>query len=251
MKKFLALLGRELKSYFYSPIAWVVMFFFLILTGFMFYTALNYLTLGPTPVTLVEAFFNQVPFWFGFILLIPLITMRTFSEEWKMGTIEPLMTAPVRDVQVVLAKFLGAVLFYAVLWIPTTLYFRIFTFITNEPAVRSDGAYYGSYLMILVVGMFYISVGCFASVLTRNQIIAGVISMCCIVFLFMFAWISMFVLSVSPVLSEFIGYFSAIDHMATFSKGLIDSRPIVYYLSMTALMLYLTLQVFQARKWKV
>ena len=69
--------------------------------------------------------------------------------------------------------------------------------------------------------------------------------------LFFFAWISFFVLNVSPVLSEFIGYFSAIDHMATFSKGLLDTRPIVYYVSMTALVLYLTLQVFQSRKWKV
>jgi len=251
MRKFFALLGRELKSYFYSPIAWVVMFFFLFLTGFMFYSAVKFLTLGPTQVTLMEAFFNQVPFWFGFILLIPLITMRTFSEEWKMGTIETLMTAPVRDWQVVLTKFLGAFIFYIVLWIPTTIYFRIFTMISNAPAVRSDGAYYGSYLMIFLIGMFYISVGCLASALTRNQIVAGVISMCSIMCLFFFAWISFFVLNVSPVLSEFIGYFSAIDHMATFSKGLLDTRPIVYYVSMTALVLYLTLQVFQSRKWKV
>ena len=88
--------------------------------------------------------------------------MRLFSEEFKLGTIEPLMTAPVRDWQVVLAKFFGALVFYLVLWIPTVLYFLIFQYITGQTAAGSTGAYWGSYLMLLLLGMFYISIGCFA-----------------------------------------------------------------------------------------
>src|SRR5207249_9209362 len=87
---------------------------------------------------------------------------------------------PVRDWQVVLAKFFGAMMFYIVLWVPTLIYFAIFQYITHQTAAGSFGAYWGSYLMLLLLGMFYISIGCFASVLTRNQIIAAVISFCAI-----------------------------------------------------------------------
>ncbi|MDP9291827.1 MAG: hypothetical protein M3O82_05630, partial [Verrucomicrobiota bacterium] len=93
MRKFFILLEREVRSYFYSPIAYVVLCFFLLLTGFNFYAGVSLLNRGPSAVTVVEAFFNTVLFWFGFVLIFPLITMRVFSEEFKMGTIESLMTA--------------------------------------------------------------------------------------------------------------------------------------------------------------
>jgi len=105
---FFTLLNREIRAYFLSPVAWIVLFFFLLLTGFNFYAGVAALNRGPSEVTVVEAFFNTIFFWFGFVLVFPLITMRLFSEEYKMGTIEPLMTAPVRDSQVVLAKFWAA-----------------------------------------------------------------------------------------------------------------------------------------------
>src|SRR2546423_10752858 len=119
--------------------------------------------------TVEEAFFNSVFFWFAFVLIFPLITVRLFAEEFKLGTIEPLMTAPVRDWQVVLSKFFGALIFYIILWIPTLLYFAIFQKITHQAAGNAAGAYWGSYLMLLLLGMFYLSIGCLASVLTRNQ----------------------------------------------------------------------------------
>src|SRR5207237_5774517 len=100
------------------------------------------------------------------------------------GTIEPLMTAPVHDWQVVLAKFFGALVFYVALWVPTLLYFAIFQKITHQPAANSTGAYWGSYLMLLLLGMFYLSVGCLASVMTKNQIVAAIISFCAITLLF-------------------------------------------------------------------
>lgn len=251
MGKFLTLLGREVKSYFYSPIAYVVLFFFLLLTGFNFYASVSLLNRGPTEITAVEAFFNTVLFWFGFVLIFPLITMRTYSEEFKLGTIETLMTAPVRDWQVVLSKFCGAMIFYIVLWIPSLCYFWIFENVTAAQAARAAGAYGGSYLLLLLLGAFYISVGCFASVLTRNQIIAAVISFCAITLLFFSGLLSFIVLNVTPTFRDLIGYFSAIEHMMSFSRGVIDSRPIVFYVSMTILMLFLTHKALEARKWKL
>jgi ABC-2 type transport system permease protein len=203
------------------------------------------------PYSVQEAFFNSVFFWFAFVLIFPLITMRLFAEEFKLGTIEPLMTAPVRDVQVVLAKYLGALIFYIILWLPTLLYFFIFQTITHQPAVSSSGAYFGSYLMLLLLGMFYLSIGCFASVLTRNQIVAAIISFAAITLLFFFGLVSFILLDVSSETRQLLGYFSAIEHMGTLSRGEIDTRPIVLYLSMTVVMLIFTYQAFQSRKWRL
>jgi ABC-2 type transport system permease protein len=177
--------------------------------------------------------------------------MRLFAEEFKLGTIEPLTTVPVRDWQVVLSKFFGALVFYLILWIPTLFYFWIFLRITNQPAAHSAGAYFGSYLMLLLLGMFYLSIGCLTSVLTRNQIIAAVISFCAITLLFFLGLVQFILLDVTSATRDLLGYFSAIEHMGTFSRGVIDTRPIVLYLSMTVLMLTLTHQAFQSRKWRL
>lgn len=250
MSTFLTLLKREIRAYFYSPIAYVVLCFFLLLTGFTFYAAVALLQRGSGEVTVVEAFFNTVLFWYGFVLIFPLITMRVFAEEFKLGTIETLMTAPVRDGQVVLAKFFGALLFYILLWIPSLGYFYLFQVIAKSQAAAASGAYWGSYLLLLLLGMFYISIGCLASALTRNQIVAAVISFCTITLLFFGGLLSFIIINVTPLLRDLVGYFSAIEHMSQFSKGVIDTRPIVFYLSMTIFMLVLTYHVFQSRKWK-
>src|SRR6266480_5802100 len=184
MRKFHVLLSRELRSYFYSPIAYIVLVFFLLVSGVDFYFQISFMNQRPVGYSVQEAFFNSVFFWFAFVLIFPLITMRLFSEEFKLGTIEPLTTVPVRDWQVVLAKFFGAFVFYIALWLPTLLYFWIFQKITHQPAANSTGAYWGSCLMLLLLGMFYLSIGCLTSVLTRNQIIAAVISFCAITLLF-------------------------------------------------------------------
>src|SRR6188508_3374281 len=163
MRKFFTLLTREIKGYFYSPIAYIVLVFFLLVSGVDFYFHISFMNQRPVSNSVHEAFFNSVFFWFAFVLIFPLITMRLFAEEFKLGTIEPLMTAPVRDWQVVLAKFFGAFVFYLILWIPTLVYFWIFARVTNQPAAHSPGAYFGSYLMLLLLGMFYLSIGCLTS----------------------------------------------------------------------------------------
>ena len=251
MRKFFILFAREVRSYFYSPIAYIVLVFFLLVAGVNFYFQVSYMNQRPMQYSVQEVFFNSVFFWFAFVLIFPLITMRLFSEEFKLGTIEPLMTAPVRDWQVVLSKFFGALFFYLILWLPTLLYFAIFHKITQQPAANSAGAYWGSYLMLMLLGMFYLSVGCFASVLTKNQIIAAIISFCAITLLFFLGLVQFIMAEISSQTRELLGYFSAIEHMGTFSRGVIDTRPIVLYLSMTVVMLTLTHQAFQSRKWRM
>jgi ABC-2 type transport system permease protein len=251
MRKFYALLSRELRSYFHSPIAYIVLIFFLLISGVDFYFQVSFMNQRQVQYTVQEAFFNSVFFWFAFVLIFPLITMRLFAEEFKLGTIEPLMTAPVRDWQVVLSKFFGALVFYLILWVPPAFYFIIFQQITGQPAAHSAGAYSGSYLMLLLLGMFYLSIGCLASVLTRNQIIAAVISFCAITLLFFLGLVQFILLDVSSATRDLLGYFSAIEHMGTFSRGVIDTRPIVFYVSMTIVMLTLTYQAFQSRKWRL
>jgi ABC-2 type transport system permease protein len=247
---FLTLLNREIRAYFLSPVAWVVLFFFLLLTGFNFYAGVAALNRGPSEVTVVEAFFNTVFFWFGFVLVFPLITMRLFSEEYKMGTIEPLMTAPVRDSQVVLAKYAGALFFYIILWLPSLLYFYVFNRVTRLDAAGAAGPYLGAYAMLLLIGMFYLAVGCLASALTRNQIVAAVMSFSVITLLFFMGLLNLFILSITPALRELTAYFSALEHMSEASRGFFDTRPVVFYLSLTAIVLFLTFHVFQSRRWR-
>src|SRR5207245_8175079 len=250
MLKFYTLLSREVRSYFHSPIAYIVLIFFLIISGIDFYFQVAFMNQSQVQYTVQEAFFNSVFFWFAFVLIFPLITMRLFAEEFKLGTIEPLTTVPVRDWQVVLSKFFCALVFYLILWVPTLLYFWIFLKITYQPAADSGGAYWGSYLMLLLLGMFYLSIGCFTSVLTRNQIIAAVISFCAITLLFFLGLVQFIILDVTPTTRDLLGYFSAIEHMGTFSRGIIDTRPIVLYVIMTIALLTLTHQALQSRRWR-
>ena len=251
MTKFFTLLSREIRAYFYSPIAYVVLVFFLLVSGVDFYFQISYMNQRPVPYSVEEAFFNSVFFWFAFVLIFPLITMRLFAEEFKLGTIEPLMTAPVRDWHVVLSKFFGALLFYIILWMPTAVYFIIFRAITHQPAANSVGAYLGAYSMLLLLGMFYLSIGCFASVLTKNQIVAAIISFAAITLLFFLGLVSFILLDISSSTRQLLGYFSAIEQMGSLSRGEIDTRPIVLYLSMTVVMLTFTYQAFQSRKWRL
>jgi len=123
--------------------------------------------------------------------------------------------------------------------------------ILGSASANSAGAYLGAYLMLFLLGMFYISVGCFASVVTKNQIVAAVISFCAITLHFFSGLISFVLQEVSSSARQLLGYFSAIEQMGTLSRGEIDTRPMVLYLSMTIVMLTLTYQAFQSRKWRL
>lgn len=250
MRRFFTLFSREVSHYFHQPLAYVVLFFFLLLTGFNFHTGLTVLNRESGETTMVEAFFNTVLFWFPLILIFPLLTMRLFSEEYKLGTIETLMTAPVRDGQVVLAKFFGALVFYIVLWAPSVLYFVIFQGVTGQSAAGAMSSFVGAYTLLVLIGVFYLAIGCLASALTNNQIVAAVMAFALICLMFFLSLLSFLFLNASPGLRELTYYFSTIEHMADFSRGIFDTRPVVFYLSMTVFTLFLTLHVFQYRRWK-
>ncbi len=250
MKVFFTLLSRELKSFFYSPIAYVILVCFLLLTGVNFYVQVSVMNGYPTETTVVEAFFIPALFWFPFALTFSLLTMRTYSEEYRMGTFETLTTAPVTDWQVVMAKFSGVLLFYCILWIPTLCLFATFEHITGRMAANAAGAYWGAYLLLLLIGCFYTSIGCLASALTADQVNAAIISFISIVVLLILGFLPDIMNITAPGVKDMFSYVSTIQHMQDFSKGMIDTRPIVWYLSMTASVTFITLQVFQYRKWK-
>ena len=250
MRRFLILFRREVASAFHQPLAYVVLFFFLIVTGLNFHAGVSLLNHGGGTTTMVEAFFNTIYFWFPFVLVFPLITMRVFAEEAKLGTIEMLMTAPVRHGQVVFAKYAGCLFFYIVLWAPSLLYFIAFQAITGVSAAGAVGSYLGAYAALLLMGCLFTAIGCLASALTDNQIVAAVMSFAAILFLFFLGLLGFFIPSTSTFLREATYYVSPIEHMMDYSRGVFDTRPIVFYLSSTGLVLLATFHVFQYRRWK-
>src|SRR5580700_8213196 len=242
MRRFLTLLQRELSVFYYSPIAYIVLFLFLILNGLSFWFAIALLNRAPSENTVVQVFFNSAFFWIAYLLVFPVITMLLFAEEFKMGTIETLMTAPVRDWEVVASKFLAALIFYLSLWLPSLLYFLIFGWLGNRSAIGSAGQILAPYLLLLVMGMFNVALGCLVAAMTSLVLTIG---------FFFVTLINYVVNSSSPILREITAYVAQLDHMDSFSRGVVDSRVFVFYPSVTLLLLAITYQVFQYRRWKV
>ncbi len=251
MRTLSALTLRELKALFYSPIAYVVLCLVLALSGLNFYLIVSAFSAGPTPVTVVEAFFNTGAFWFSFFAIFPLITMRLYAEEFRAGTYELLQTAPVRDWQIVLAKFTGAYLFFLMLWLPTALYFGLYRWIAREQASPALGNYFGTYLLLAMMGAFFVSIGCLASVLTKNQVIAAILSFVALAVIFNFSILGFVVPNLSPVIRRVLSYFSSVEHMYEFNRGILSTGPVVYYLTGAFLLQYLTHAVLQYRRWKL
>lgn len=250
MRVLLILLSKELKSIFWSPVAYAVLTIFLLIGGVSFHYAVETLNLQASEFTVLQAFFLFGLFWFAFLPVFPLLTMRLFSEEYKLGTMETLLTAPVRDWQVVAAKFLSAVGFYLLLCLPLFSYFYIFQWVTGQRAVDTNAAYLGTLLIMFLCGMFYISLGCLASALTRNQIVAAILGFALICAFFFSGFFAHMSMQISARHRDFIAYFSTIDHIFEFSRGIFDTRPLVFYTTATLFVLFLTLHVFQYRKWR-
>ncbi|MFV1994457.1 MAG: ABC transporter permease [Verrucomicrobiales bacterium] len=251
MRTFFILLHKELKSIFLSPLAYVVMAFLMIVNGVPFILSLVAMQAGQRQHSLVYLTFNSGWFWMSFLVLFPLITMRLFAEEQKLGTIETLLTAPVRTVEVVAAKFTATLVFYIFLWIPSLANFFVFESIAEEAAAYNVGSFYGSYLMLLLLGIHGIALGCLASSLTSNQIIAAVIAFSLVLLHFFLGFLHLFSTRLPAQVMERLTYTSSYEHMRSFSDGLIDSRPIVYYLTSALFVLILTHRVLDYRKWRV
>ncbi|RFC49526.1 MAG: ABC-2 type transport system permease protein [Verrucomicrobia bacterium] len=246
-RRFLILLQRELAAFFFSPMAYFILAMVMGLNGVAFRFATALMDGRIQPHSLVSLTFNS--FWFRmiFFFLFPLLTMRLFAEERKMGTFETLMTAPVRVSEVVLSKYLACLLFYCALWVPVLGNFLLFRMITGSSTAFPDGALFSSALLLLLLGAFNIALGCLASALSRNQIVAAVAGGTLVLLHFFLGFLAGFA-KVSTGVLERVNYFSSLDHINLFAQGLIDSRPVIYYLSTTLFLLALTHQAIEHRR---
>jgi len=249
MRTFLILFRKELRSFLYNPFGWVIIAAVALANGVGISTSMKGFIDTPSQYSLVFATFHAPVFWFWFLFIFPLITMRSFAEEERSGTLETLLTAPVGTGHVVLSKYFAAFAFYILIWVPTLLQFHIFGWVTDMPEGWTPGDIIGTYTILLLMGAAFTAVGCLASALTSSQIIAGLLALCLLMLLFFFGYI--------PVIwgGSFRGvgifrYISCQDHLAFFAKGFLDSRPFIYYGSLAVTLLVLTYHVVDYRRWK-
>jgi ABC-2 type transport system permease protein len=236
MHQILVLAKKEFRSYFDSPVAYVVITLFLLIAGWQFSTALFLGNMAD-----LRTLFSMQKFILLFF--IPALSMRLISEEKRLGTIELLMTLPIKDWQLVLGKFLAAYLLVAITILLTLIHYITIS-ILGEP---DFGAAFGGYIgLILMVGV-YLSIGIFTSSLTQNQIVAFIVSFVIIFVLFILRSVIIFF---PGFIATILEYLSIDYHFDNISRGVIDSRDLIYYFSMMFLFLFLTVQSLESRKWK-
>lgn len=250
MQAYLTLVRRELGSYFASIVGYVVMSVVMVLLGLSFSYVMESLNGESLDLPMTELFYNSYYFWFIVLLTTPMITMRSFAREKSTGTFETLMTAPVTDWTVVLAKFTGAFLFYLMTWLPLLGYVLVLRRFTNDPSAADPGIMASAFLGLTLVGALFVAIGCFASALTRNQIVAATVSFALLMGLFL---TSFFVFLVTPRATWQVAFFrhvSLFEHMQDFVRGVVDSRAVVFYVTLTAWVLFITARVVESRRWK-
>ena len=250
MSVFRALIRRELSAFFQGPTGFIIIAAVMFLIGLGFLVLLSGLNGEATPMPITQVFYGTYFFWVILLLIAPVITMRSFAMERASGTYESLMTAPVGDWQVVLSKFAGALIFYMILWVPLLICSVVVRFYVGESAVLGLGTMFTSALGILMVGCLYMSIGCFASALTRNQAVAAVSGFALGAALFFTGFFSYFAGDRTDWLSQLARHISLANHMESFTRGMIDLGAIVFFLSLTGLFLYLTHKVVESRRWK-
>jgi ABC-2 type transport system permease protein len=236
MRSISTIFQKETNSYFLSPVAYVIIAVFTIFSGYFFS-----IMLGITQETTLRYSLSYTQFILS--VLTPVITMRLLAEENKTGTMEPLMTAPITDFEVVFGKFLSAWALYNVMIAPTAFYI-IFLAWVGSP---DYGAIIASYIGLILMGGLFISIGLLVSAITKNQIVAAVIGIVALLILL--------VIGLASTGSEgwfysTMRYIGTYDHWDTFTKGIIDTRDIVYYVSFTALLLFIVVRIVESRRWR-
>ncbi|WP_018291340.1 ABC transporter permease [Verrucomicrobium sp. 3C] len=241
------LIQREIKSFFISPTAYIVLFACAVIHGLNFAFWLEYMTSNRIKdFSLLQATVNSFFFWFLLLIQAPLLTMRSFAEENRSGTIEMILTAPVREWEVVFAKFVGALSFFSVLWLPLALDFLGLRLLCGHPLGSSGSMELLSLAMLLLLGSLFLAIGIFASCLTRSQMVAAILSFGAIFAIFSLSFVVY--LGLFGQTRDLVSYFSFLDQMDTFSRGIFDSRPMVLTLSGAILFLFLTERVLQWRR---
>ena len=253
MRNTLALTQREMNAYFASPIAYVLIGFFALLFGWFFYVPLaffaeqsgqagmnpaqalnmNQMLVGPTLMNTTVIM----------LFLFPLITMRTYSEEKRSGTIELLLTSPITDVEIILGKFFGAMLLYGAMLAVTLIHMSIL-FIYGDPEWKPIAT---GYLGLLLMGGCFLSLGLFISSLTKNQIVAAMATFAVFLMLWVINWIASFM---GPTTQQVLNYLSITDHLDDFTKGILDTKHLVYYVSFITFGLFLTARSVDTERWR-
>ena len=256
MRNILAVAGKELRAYFHSPIAYLVMALFAVLCGFFFYNytaafvvqTFRMMAMGQMgPKVSINEYIIR-PLFEGvltvvLLLLLPLVTMRLFAEEKRSGTIELLLTSPLTDLQIILGKFLGALALYAVLVLLSFLYIGVL-FLYGNPNAKPLLAHA---LGLFLFGGALLSLGMWISTFTKNQIIAGVVAFALFLLLYVFDWVNAYS---SSTAGRVMSYMALTTHFDNFAKGVIDSSDVVYYLSVIIVGIFLTARSVEALKGK-
>lgn len=232
-----AVAWKEIQVYFGSPTAYIVGMMFLALTGFFFARGLG----GPLPEASLSDFFQGATIIL--LLLAPALTMRLLAEEQKLGTIELLLTSPVRDWEIIVGKYLAS-LAILVVTVAFTLYYTILLFVFASP---DPGPIYAGYLGLFLYGAAALSVGLLASTLTSNQVVAAVVAMGILLALYSIDFAAGAVGGTSSTILSGMGIRS---HFDGFQRGIVDTKNVVYYLSFTAFFLFLTIRALESRRWR-
>ncbi|MHB1309657.1 MAG: ABC transporter permease [Limisphaerales bacterium] len=250
MYVFVTLIRREFSSYFLSLTGYVVMATVLLLQGLGFASLLEVFngTALNAPVTMV--FYDTPYFWLIVLLATPVITMRLFAQEKYSGTFETLMTTPVGDLRVVLAKFTAALLFFIVAWLPLLVCLHVVHRYTTQGVPFNWLPVASTYLGIVLLGSLYVAIGCLASSLTRSQIIAATTSLAAGISLFLLSFLKLGLSTQTGWASQVVSHVALVSHMEDFARGVVDTRAVVFYVSATVLLLFATLKVVESRRWK-
>jgi ABC-2 type transport system permease protein len=245
MRAVWATYSRELRAYFFSPLAYVILFFFLVVNGFIFSVIVTSLSDPRSPAGPPLAyFFGGFFFWMLLLLITPVLTMRLISEELRSGSVEVLMTAPITEGQVVAGKYLAVLTFYASLWAPTLAYAGILAY----NAKVDWGPVAAGYLGILGIGALLLSIGTFASAMTRSQLVAAFVTIALVLLLFVLGLIDN--LFTSEITKQTLGYLNLVGHMEDFAKGIVDTRRLVFYASASWFFLFLASRALEDKKWR-
>ena len=249
MSQIVTIARREIMSFFTSTMAYVVLTVWLLFFGIVFYALALFFSSQPPGggQNLLQAFFGGTTlFWLPLLIFAPVLTMRLLAEERASGTLEPLMTAPVTELQVVLGKFVAALVFWSLLWLPTLSYVWLAAR-TGKDAV-DFGAVSAAYLGLFCIGSFYMAIGLLMSAVAPNQIVAAVLTFLVLGVLFVVGLLSYATLNDNTkAMFEYVGLWT---QMGAFSKGIIDTRHVVFDLSSALLALFLSVRVLQANRWQ-
>jgi ABC-2 type transport system permease protein len=241
MTNILVIAKRELNSYFVSPIAYVVVAVYLVIAGFIFALAVNSMAMAGDPPSMEGQFGTMAFLWLFFA---PPLTMRLLAEEQRMGTLELLLTSPVRDWEVVVGKFLaglGVLLLIVVLTFSYGLVLKIY-------GNADVGPMAAGYLGFFLVGGALMSIGVLASALTQNQVVAAVVSIVANIVLWIISAANQ--VMTGTVASQVLNQLGFYEHTLNFWRGVIDTNDIVYYVSLMALALFIATRVLEARRWR-